>query len=104
MTTHPGRAALAAIVARTACLRKECAYGVNIRDLRDVAAYVAELERENAELDFLRHEGGPQSVAAMEAVLHEAVQTYGKPGGPWNVPSDPGGWIGRAKAALGDMK
>lgn len=32
--------------------------------------------------------------------LREAVAQYGKQGGPWNVPSDPGGWIARARAAL----
>lgn len=32
--------------------------------------------------------------------LREAVAQYGKPGGPWNVPSDPGGWLSRAQAAL----
>ena len=36
----------------------------------------------------------------LAAALQEAVATYGKPGGPWNVPSDPGGWIARAEAAL----
>ena len=38
---------------------------------------------------------------AARAVLAEAVASYGKPGGPWNVPSDPGGWLERARAALG---
>lgn len=33
-------------------------------------------------------------------ILREAVALYGKPGGPWNVPSDPGGWLERARAAL----
>ena len=37
---------------------------------------------------------------ALAAVLEEAVKLYGKPGGPWNVPSDPGGWISKAHAAL----
>lgn len=32
--------------------------------------------------------------------LKEAVNCYGKLGGPWNVPSDPGGWLERARAAL----
>lgn len=32
--------------------------------------------------------------------LREAVAQYGKQGGPWNVPSDPGGWLDRARAAL----
>lgn len=36
----------------------------------------------------------------LRAILAEAVKQYGKPGGPWNVPSDPGGWIARAQDAL----
>lgn len=32
--------------------------------------------------------------------LKEAVAQYGKQGGPWNVPSDPGGWLDRARAAI----
>lgn len=36
----------------------------------------------------------------MYEALAEAVEKYGKPGGPWNVPSDPGSWIMKAKAAL----
>ena len=40
--------------------------------------------------------------AAPELVeaLAEAVKAYGGEGGPWNVPSDPGGWLGMARAAL----
>ena len=34
------------------------------------------------------------------AALHMAVETYGQPGGPWNVPSDPGGWLHAARKAL----
>ena len=34
------------------------------------------------------------------AVVEEAIERYGKPGGPWNVPSDPGGWMDRAQAAV----
>lgn len=36
----------------------------------------------------------------MYDALSEAVELYGKPGGPWNVPSAPGSWIEKAKAAL----
>ncbi|HEU6436605.1 MAG TPA: hypothetical protein VE028_04075 [Nitratidesulfovibrio sp.] len=32
--------------------------------------------------------------------LQAAVDAYGKPGGPWNVPSDPGAWIEQARVAL----
>lgn len=32
--------------------------------------------------------------------LAKAVADYGKPGGPWNVPSEPGTWIEMAKQAL----
>lgn len=41
-----------------------------------VAELEAEVERlraENSELEFMRHEGGPDSVAAMEAMLRGAV-------------------------------
>jgi hypothetical protein len=34
------------------------------------------------------------------AALRMAVDAYGKPGGPWNVPSDPGGWLHAARTAL----
>ena len=40
-------------------------------------------------------------VARMRRALSTAVQQYGKPGGPWNVPRDPGGWICEAMTALG---
>ncbi len=32
--------------------------------------------------------------------LRSAVELYGAPGGPWNVPGDPGAWITLARAAL----
>jgi len=35
-------------------------------------------------------------------ILQEAVDLYGKPGGPWNVPNDPGGWISRAREVLSE--
>ena len=31
----------------------------------------------------------------------ETVDDYGKPGGPWDVPSEPGTWLQMAKEALG---
>jgi len=37
-------------------------------------------------------------IADLLAALSHAVDLYGKPGGPWNVPSDPGSWIALAKA------
>lgn len=36
----------------------------------------------------------------LREVLEEAVAMYGKPGGPWNVPGDAGGWISKARKAL----
>ena len=36
----------------------------------------------------------------LAAALSDAVEKYGKPGGPWNVPSEPGSWIAKARAAL----
>lgn len=39
-------------------------------------------------------------IELLRSILKRAVDLYGKPGGPWNVPSDPGGWISDARAAL----
>lgn len=36
----------------------------------------------------------------MREVLAEAVEKYGKPGGPWNIPGEPGSWIAKAREAL----
>ena len=41
-----------------------------------------------------------REIKALREVLEDAVEKYGKPGGPWNVPSEPGSWIARAKDAL----
>lgn len=41
--------------------------------IRDHMQTVETMRREIEELDFLRHEGGPQSVAAMEAALKAAL-------------------------------
>ena len=38
--------------------------------------------------------------ADMYEALEAAILEYGKPGGPWNVPSSPGTWIDKAKAAI----
>lgn len=40
------------------------------------------------------------TVRAMYQALSYAVEKYGKPGGPWNVPGEPGTWIAKAKKAL----
>ena len=52
-------------------------------------------------------EGNEDSISAlisaapdMYKALEKAVEEYGKSGGPWNVPSEPGSWIALAKAAL----
>ena len=39
-------------------------------------------------------------VPAMVALIRETVERYGKPGGPWNVPSEPGSWLDQARAIL----
>lgn len=38
----------------------------------------------------------PELLAALQA----AVEMYGKPGGPWNVPGSAGSWIALARAAI----
>lgn len=34
---------------------------------------------------------------ALLAALKETVEKYGEPGGPWNIPSEPGEWISNAR-------
>lgn len=41
-----------------------------------------------------------RQIATLRDALQYAVEKYGKPGGPWNVPGDPGGWLDRARKAL----
>lgn len=43
-----------------------------------------------------------ERVRVLERALRKAIDDYGKPGGPWNVPSEPGTWIELAKTALGE--
>ena len=45
-----------------------------------------------------------EKLAIAAEALREAVDAYGKPGGPWNVPSDPGGWLNRATEALAKIE
>ena len=42
-----------------------------------------------------------ESNKAMHIALAKAIRDYGQPGGPWNVPSEPGTWLHMAKQALG---
>jgi hypothetical protein len=62
-----------------------------------------------AMLNFGESGGYPDSEAARNAAkflisgplllkqLKETIEKYGKPGGPWNVPSEPGEWISNAQ-------
>lgn len=51
-------------------------------------------------LEFSPFDERDELVAKLVAALLEAVECYGRPGGPWNVPGDPGGWLSRARAAI----
>lgn len=55
------------------------------KDMEAQAARIAELE---ADRDRMRE------------ALAEAVEKYGKPGGPWNIPGESGSWIAKAREAL----
>ena len=56
---------------------------------RDMGLIVEDMEKMDEERTKLR------------AALEKAVKLYGKPGGPWNVPSEPGAWLRMAKDTLG---
>lgn len=51
----------------------------------------------------LRYEAAGRVIAAapeLLTALRDAVAAYGQPGGPWSVPTDPGGWLAKARAAI----
>jgi hypothetical protein len=52
------------------------------------------------ETPLYKHAAPSHPAADLVEALEYAVNMYGKPGGPWNVPSDPGGWLERARDAL----
>jgi len=60
------------------------------------------IERRDAVIEILEGDlrAADRKIEALREVLEDAVEKYGKPGGPWNVPSEPGSWIARAKDAL----
>lgn len=45
-----------------------------------------------------------KKIQLLRGALQKAVDLYGKPGGPWNVPSDPGGWLDEARNALNKVE
>lgn len=61
---------------------------------RTIEEAVAALERVRKALK------GVDENKLLREALEEAVSMYGKPGGPWNVPGDAGGWISKARKAL----
>lgn len=65
---------------------------VNEKEAIALLGTCGEKEQANAHLIA----AAPDMYEALEA----AVSEYGKPGGPWNVPSEPGTWIDKARAAL----
>jgi hypothetical protein len=64
----------------------------------DISKLLADHARMKSEAAYERDKS--PRIAALEAALSRAVDAYGKPGGPWNVPSEPGSWIDQARQAL----
>ncbi|MDH5328179.1 MAG: hypothetical protein OEY58_22265 [Gammaproteobacteria bacterium] len=72
-------------------IRPGLAYHINCledAEVGRVTAFTSPAER-------LEH-AAPKLLAA----LKRAVALYGKTGGPWNVPGDPGGWLTQARDAI----
>ena len=83
------------------CIREGYWIAVNKQPFSVVATLDEEgrygaIEGDNAEANARLIAAAPDLLAVVE----EAIERYGKPGGPWNVPTDPGGWMDRAKAAV----
>lgn len=79
-----------------------------------------EIQKQDGEcmamLNFGESGGYPDEKAATDAAmflingpelldqLESTIEKYGKPGGPWNVPSEPGEWISNARKLLKLLK
>ena len=50
---------------------------------------------------YMENERLRKANTAMNIALAKAIRDYGQPGGPWNVPGEPGTWLAMAKQALG---
>ena len=74
--------------------------GVNIDAPTGYVALVGGDISDPIEADARLISAAPDLLAALE----KAVKHYGKPGGPWNVPSEPGTWIADAHAAIAKAK
>lgn len=40
--------------------------------------------------------------AELTTFIKKTISLYGEPGGPWNIPSDPGGWLSEARSLVGE--
>lgn len=68
---------------------------------KDVETLKATLPAARLEIDRLRElariiSAEPELLEA----LQKAVKDYGREGGPWNVPSEPGAWLDMARRAI----
>ena len=45
-----------------------------------------------------------QALTVSGNTLRLTLELYGKPGGPWNVPGSPGGWLTQVRTALAEIE
>ena len=67
---------------------------------RELATEQADRAVEAAERYHRELQSHKAAITHLRAIAQETVAKYGRPGGPWNVPSDPGGWLDRMRAAI----
>lgn len=66
------------------------------------------LSAEWVKRDWVSHPAGAELLRlakdneAKTDFIRKTVDLYGKPGGPWNDPNDPGGWLHEARSLLGE--
>lgn len=56
--------------------------------------------KKNTSFEIMKNADLLASAPELLAALQKAVSDYGKPGGPWNVPSEPGTWLHMAQTAI----
>ena len=76
----------------------ECglSYRQNIRFTKQAAIHCWNGGRVSAS----RNRASVFMVRKLTEILKDTVQRYGKPGGPWNIPGEPGSWIQVTRQAI----
>lgn len=89
----------------SATFDSKCPDCPNLKAVRSIEEYLIQVTPDVVislcnRLVWLENMFRQQAVPELYQALEKAVESYGKPGGPWNCLDEPGTWLAIAQAAL----